>query len=366
MPDPPVLLKEMVDLHAVTVIARAVGAESDLDERAFLKDVFDSSWDDLALKERVRHIASTLRSHLPEPYPAALGVLVAALPAVDEAGMAAWSLCDFVEVYGLEDPDVSLPALEEFTKVISAEFAVRPFLIRDPDRMIAQHLEWAHHSDPAVRRLATEGIRPRLPWGTALRSFQKDPTPIIPIVSLLRHDPSEDVRRSVANNLNDISKDHPDLVVQLLSDWQDGTPEVSALIRHALRTLLKKGHAGAMLLLGFSPDISLELAELSVEPSMVLIGGFTTLRCVLTSTEHRSQALMIDYAVEYQNVSGTGSRKVFKGLTTVSNSGETIELRRKISLAQRTTRRILPGPHRVEILANGNRVGSTEFEVATG
>lgn len=363
MSDTPQPLKDMIDRPTVTALAEAVAAESDLDLEAFLADVFDNHWPNLALKQRVRHIAATLSSHLPDSYPEALAILIRAADHVTDAGMTAWALCDFVEVFGLDDPDLSIPALERFTVIISAEFAVRPFIERYPNRMIAQHLAWAGNRHPAIRRLASEGIRPRLPWGMALRRLQADPTPIVPILARLRNDPSEDVRRSVANNLNDISKDHPDLVVLVLTSWQDDSLEMATLTKHALRTLLKQGHPAGMALLGFSVNPELETDELSVEPTTVPVGGSTLLRFAATSTGAARQSLMVDYAVEYQNLSGNGSRKVFKGTTTELDPGETFTMRRKISLKPMSTRNILPGPHRVEVYVNGMSAGAVDFEV---
>lgn len=355
----------MIDRPAVAVLGSAVASVFPIDEDGFLAAVLDHEWGDRALKQRIRHIATVLRAVLPEPYPEALRVLRKAAERVDPAGMAAWALCDFVELYGLDDPDRSLPALEQFTTVISAEFAVRPFIARYPTRMMRQHLTWAHHPDPAVRRLASEGSRTRLPWGMALRELQSDPSPLLPILEALKNDPSGDVRRSVSNSLNDISKDHPDLVVALLEGWQDDSPDMAALTKHALRTLLKQGHEPAMALLGLAAHAEIVVSELEVDPAVVTVGDHTSLSFAVTSTADNVQALMVDYAVTYQNASGTGSRKVFKGTRTDLGPGERLASRRKISLAQRSTRRIYPGPHRIELLVNGSSVGTVEFEVVS-
>lgn len=362
--DPP-LLKDMIDDEAVAALGAAVRSVHPFDEGAFMGAVFDEDWDSRALKQRVRHVATVFHDLLPEPYPEALGVLREAADGMRSAGMAAWALCDFVEVYGLDHPELSLPALEQFTTVISAEFAVRPFIARYPERMMRQHHDWASHADPAVRRLASEGARPRLPWGMALRDLQADPAPLVPILESLRADPSADVRRSVANNLNDISRDHPDLVVSLLTSWQDDSPEMAELTKHALRSLLKQGHPEALALLGFTADAEFEVTALAVDPTLVPVGGATSLKFELRPTAEGRHAFMVDYAITYQNYSQTGSRKVFKGTTAERGRGEPLEMHRRISLASRSTRTIYPGRHRVEVLVNGSSAGTVEFEVVS-
>lgn len=363
MADAP-LLKDFVDRESVTAIVAAVAdVASGVDTSEIVDEIFDEDWEGRALKARIRHIAVTIRSHLPVDYPTALEIMRRAGHKVEAGTMAVWSLNDFVEEFGVGYPDLSLPALEQFTKLASAEFAVRPFIERYPERMAAQMLAWADDDDPLVRRLASEGYRPRLPWGMGVPDLKRDPTSILPVLEKLRLDPSEDVRRSVANNLNDISKDHPELVTRILDDWSDGSPETVALTKHALRTLLKRGHGGALGLLGFSTQPILEVDRVSIEPSSVAIGGSVHLEFSVMSRASTPQWLMIDYAVEYQSASGTGSRKVFKGKVVELAGGASVIVRRKISLKQMTTRRIFPGGHVVEIQVNGNVLGVGQFEV---
>jgi 3-methyladenine DNA glycosylase AlkC len=363
MADAP-LLKDFIDRESVEAIAESIATvAAGVRSEQIVRDVFDDEWEGRALKQRIRHIAVTCRSYLPEEYPEALAIMRSAAEIVEAGWMSVWAFNDFVEEYGVADPDISLPALEQFTRLASAEFAVRPFIKRYPDRMAAQMLAWSQDPDPLVRRLASEGFRPRLPWGMGIPSLKKDPGPIIPILATLRSDSSEDVRRSVANNLNDISKDHPDLVVQLLDEWANDTEEMRALTKHALRTLLKTGDPGALELLGFSPDPAVEIVELEVDPAAVPIGGSVDFVAQLRSSAQQVQPLMIDYAVLYQTSSGSGSRKVFKGSVVQLMPGETVSIKRKVSLAQRTTRRIFPGPHEVEVQVNGVVLGSVRFDV---
>lgn len=363
MADAP-LLKDFVDRESVKAIIDSIAAVAPgVPSRQIVRDVFDDEWEGRALKQRIRHIAVTIRSYLPAGYPEALAIMRDAAEIVEAGWMSVWAFNDFVEEYGVADPDISLPALEQFTKLASAEFAVRPFIKRYPDRMAEQMAAWSQDPDPLVRRLASEGYRPRLPWGMGIPSLKKDPSPIIPVLATLRDDPSEDVRRSVANNLNDISKDHAALAVRLLNEWANDSAEMQSLTRHALRTLLKKGDSDALELLGFSPKPAVHVIVLGVDPVSVPVGGSVVFVVQLGSSAREVQQLMIDYAVVYQTASGSGSRKVFKGSVVDLSPGETVSIKRKVSLAQRTTRRIFPGPHEVEVQVNGVVLGSVQFDV---
>ena len=366
MSDERFLLKDLFSLETVGVIADAVAAaDPTFDPAPFLAAVFDDEWDDRELKQRMRHSAECLRAALPDDYATALEILVRAAPAADAAGFAAMVLSDFVEAFGVDDFAASIPALEVFTRNVSAEFAVRPFLVRYPDRMLEQMHEWAASDDADLRRLASEGTRPRLPWGMALKQYQADPGPLLPLLKGLAHDPSEVVRRSVANNLNDIAKDHPDLVVDVLAAWQDGSAEVSGITKHALRVLLKKGHIGALRLLGFHPDPAVSLTDLSVEPETVPVGGKVSVSFTVRSTADEPQSVMVDGVVHYARPTGI-STKVFKWKTGELDPGETWTIKRSVTLQPMSTRRIHPGIHSCEVQINGDRVARIEFEVTPG
>lgn len=363
MGDGPFLLKDFFNPDTIGIVADAIAeAHPEFDRRRFLQAIFDESWQDRELKQRMRHAATVLRDFLPDDYEEALEIVRRASPATESAGFAAMVLSDFVEAFGIHHLEHSLAALRNLTMVVSAEFAVRPFLDRYPEETLACLRGWANDTDWRVRRLASEGSRPRLPWGMALKRLQADPSPIIPILAALRHDESADVRRSVANSLNDISKDHQDLVVDLLTEWQDGTQSISEITKHALRTLLKQGHPRALDLLGYQPGADVVIEDLAIEPDPVAIGQKTTVTFRVRSTGTTAQPIMVDGVVTYARPKGTAS-KVFKWKTLELAPGEAVLVRRSLSLQQMSTRRIHPGRHSVEIQVNGARLARATFSV---
>ena len=222
----------------------------EFDKEKFLNLIFNDEWKSKELKEKMRHTTICLHKTLPENYKKALAILIEIAPFIK--GFEAMSLPDYVEVYGMENWDLSLPSLTHFTKYSSSEFAIRPFLAKDPEKVMAYVSEWAEDKNEKVRRFASEGCRSRLPWAMALPKFKKDPSLIIPILEKLKNDDSEFVRRSVANNLNDISKDHPDLVLDISKKWYGKSEKTDRLIKHACRSMLKAGNKRALLLFGLS------------------------------------------------------------------------------------------------------------------
>lgn len=347
-----------------TLISAITAVHPPFDATAFRAKVFDAAWDDLTLKQRMRQTTLALGDCLPDDYRAALEILHAAADHMAHGMFGAMTFPDFVEVYGLDDWDASLPALERFTQLISSEFAVRPFILKDPPRMMAQMRQWADHTNEHVRRLASEGCRPLLPWGMNLPLFQADPTPILPILDALKQDPSEYVRRSVANNLNDIAKNNPQVVLDVLRPWQAiDTPEMRALTSHALRTLVKQGDRAALALLGYGEDAAVEVRNLTVTPAVVPEGGDLVFSFDVVSTGDAPQPLMIDYIVHLMRANGQQTPKVFKLAKRTLAPGETLSLSRKFSFRPISTRRYYPGAHAIEIQINGAPAGKQVFEV---
>jgi 3-methyladenine DNA glycosylase AlkC len=359
-------IKDYYNKQSVAALAGAIRQfHPGLDPDEFLSGVFDDAWQGRELKERTRHITTVLNELLPPDYRASLQILDQALPLLSTEGIVKLVFPDFVEVYGLHDWEASIAALEAFTQEISAEFSIRPFIVRYPERTMVQMLAWAHHEHPEVRRLASEGCRPRLPWGIRLHALLADPSPILPILEKLRDDESESVRRSVANNLNDISKDNPEVVLALLRHWQaERTPETDWITRHALRTLLKKGDAQALELLGYPSDPAIAVHHVAVEPATIPVGGEVTLSFEIESCSDQAQNLMVDYVVHHMRANGQLSPKVFKLTKKKVEPGQVLHIARKHSFRPVSTRRYYPGQHAIEPKINGRLFKRVEFRLA--
>ena len=368
MTDEPFTLKEsLFSRDIVAGFAAAIqGVHPTFDDETFLRAVFDEKWPDRPLKDRMRHVTTVLHDHLPADYGQAAKLLLDALPHLSGGGFIDMVPCDYAAVYGLDDLETSIPLLEETTKLTSAEFAVRPFIVKYPEVLMAQMLTWAGHEDPGVRRLASEGCRPRLPWGIRLQDLVKDPTPILPILEKLKHDPSESVRRSVANNFNDISKDNPDVALDRLRRWnveEGDNEEIRWITGHALRTLVKRGDAETLELLGYPADPQIEVRQVQVEPQRIAIGEQVTLSYEIESTAGRDQKLMIDYVVYLVRANGRQTAKVFKHKKVTIAPGQVIQLQKKQSFRPVTTRKYYPGVHAIRPQVNGKLFEQVEFEL---
>jgi 3-methyladenine DNA glycosylase AlkC len=364
----PFLLKNIFSEVFLQQVATEIHASyPDFDKKHFLLLVFGAQWPDMELKERMRHISHCLRDVLPNDYRTALGILTQTVERMIKEGERMtfeWCILpDFVEAHGADDPDASLPALEILTRLSSAEFAIRPFLLRYPDRAMAQMQAWAQHSSPLVRRLSSEGFRPRLPWGMGVPYLKKDPSPILPVLETLKDDPAETVRRSVANNLNDISKEHPELALSIAQHWLGHSPETDWVVRHACRGLLKKGNAQALALFGFeqgAPNFGITAVRADAS---VAIGGMFHFSFTATNHAAHPQKIRLEYAIDYQNASGKGSRKVFQIKEMVFEPGALEQIARRQSFKDFTTRKHFAGPHRLAILVNGAEMASVDFSV---
>src|SRR5262245_49344026 len=302
-----------------------------------------------------------MRAHLPRAFPAAAEILVASLgpelAGTDDFGMAPFRYLPhvlFVQKYGLDDFEPAMRAQYELTKRFSAESSIRAFLVRYPEATYACLREWARDGNVHVRRLVSEGTRPRLPWAPRLRAFQENPRPVIALLELLKDDPERYVQRSVANNLNDIGKDHPDLAVEVCRRWSDDASSARLwIVRHALRALVKKGHRGALAALGVDGRPAVRIAGVRLVPRRVEIGGALRFSCAIASTGKKDQALLIDYAVHFVKASGATRPKVFKLRKIALSPGEQAELAGTLSFKDLTTRRHYPGRHRIDLLING-------------
>ena len=324
----------------------------------------------LEMKARTVVFVQALHDHLPAAFADAWAVLEAALgkELSDEGGMFndgwhLWPIAHFIEVYGLEDFDVGVQAMYEITKRHTAEFAIRPFLIHHQDEMLTILNEWVTDDNPHVRRLVSEGTRPRLPWAGRLTQFIEDPSPTLALLEKLKDDPSEYVRRSVSNHLNDIAKDHPRVVIETCRRWwQDGSPERRWIVQRALRTLVKDGDPDALAVLGFGPP-QVSLSKFSVSPNPLRLGDTLQLNFTLQSTAVSEQNVVIDFVIHFVKANGQTSGKVFKLKTAVLTPNQPLIITRNHPIRPITTRKYYPGTHHVEIQVNGQIVGERSFEL---
>lgn len=334
----------------------------------FLEKVFDANWEQAELKVRMRHISACLRAVLPSGFRESAEILKEsarrfAVEFGEKLTFEYMFIPDFVEQFGADDPDAAIPALTDITRWTSAEFAVRPFLLRYPERMYAQMLEWSNHESPMVRRLSSEGFRPRLPWGMGVPALKKDPTPILPVLENLKNDPAETVRRSVANNINDIAKDHPDKALQIARRWQGLSPETDWVVRHACRGLLKKGHPEALALFGFDARLStVEVQALRCSPR-VRIGERLDFSFSIKNTGAGPAEVRLEYAVDYLTSTGKISKKVFKIKELSLAPGQVESFSKYQRFQDFTTRKHYVGAHRIGILVNGQERAEMEFSV---
>ena len=338
------------------------------DTDSFLKQIYDKEWEKRELKERMRHITLAFNEQLPDDYKTSVDLILKLIPKLRQPDAVAGTLGfiflpDFIELYGIEYPDISADAMEQITPFVSCEFAVRPFIKEYPEKMMAKMQEWSEHDNHHVRRFASEGCRPRLPWAMALPSLKKDPSPVLPILEKLKNDPSEYVRRSVANNLNDISKDHPMIAIETAKRWNGSSLEVDKVVKHACRTLLKQGNREVMTLFGYGETDHVSIKGFTIRNPVVKVGEYLEFSFDLYHNSNTPGMIRLEYAVYFLLSNGSHSRKVFKisEKEYPENSVSTVE--RRQSFKPITTRRYYPGIHKVGVIVNGKQFGSQDFEL---
>lgn len=323
----------------------------------------------LELKDRVRLVRDLLHERLPQPFSKAIGVLLRSLDSGKLDGFDLWPYTEYVQTYGLEHFDESMRALYLLTQKFTAEFAVRPFIKKYPERTLKQLEKWAADPNEHVRRWVSEGTRPRLPWGERLDAFTKDPSPTLVLLKKLRFDDSLYVRKSVANHLNDISKDHPELLVKTLKAWLKEAPKEHEknfqwIKRHSLRTLIKNGHPGALALMGVSTECLVEVSKLQLSATKLKVGDTLGFSFEIRSRSKRDQSLIIDYVVHHMKANLERTPKVFKLKSMVLKAGETQTITKRHSLKPITTRKYYSGEHWLEIQVNGKCLKRVTWNLA--
>ena len=341
---------------------QAVHPSFQVDE--FLKSTMDETWDGLELKARIRQITMNLGKYLPKDYKKAIGV-------IDKVVMNygnwlngfGFFFPDFVEVFGQDEKywDLSVDALARYTEYASSEMAVRPFIINDEKRMMEQMYAWSKSENEHVRRLSSEGCRPQLPWAQALPKFKKDPTPILPILEQLKTDPALYVRKSVANNINDISKTHPDLVIKLAQDWHGKNEYTDWILKHGCRTLLKKGNRDVLALFGYDDITSVGFDNFALNTAAISIGDDLSFSFVISTKT--ATKVRLEYGIDYVKSGGKRNKKIFQISEILLKENERKTYTKNHSFANLSTRKHYPGTHSITLIVNGAERGTLDFEL---
>lgn len=349
-------------IYKVAMDIKSVYETFQVDE--FMKSTMDESWDSLELKERFKQISTNLGKYLPANYCEAIRI-------IDKVVMNYGSWLDgfgmffpvFVEIYGQNesDWDVSMGALERYTPYASSELAVRSFIIKNESRMMAQMVTWSKSENEHTRRLSCEGCRPALPWGQALGSFKKDPAPILPILEQLKTDVSPHVRKSVANNLNDISKTHPELIVAIAKAWYGKNEDTNWIIKHGCRTLLKKGNRDVLTLFGYDDITAVVVENFMLETAAISIGEDISFSFAILAKQ--ATKVRLEYGIDYVKSNGKRNRKIFQISEISLKENEKKQYTKKQSFADVSVRKHYPGIHSITLIVNGAEQGTLDFEL---
>ncbi len=357
-------LKEMFNPAYFQRLAGVIkSVHKPFDSNQFLSKVTESLAEQ-SLNERMRHAASVLPAFLPTSYTKAVGVLKEVVPQM-ATGYTNLLFPEYVAMHGLHQFDESLEALHYFTRFGSSEFAIRVFLKNDLQHTLPKMYQWAEDNNEHVRRLSSEGTRPRLPWSFKLEAFIKQPTLAAPILSALKADESLYVRKSVANHLNDISKDSPSYALKLIKDWDKTHPHTAWIVKRGCRSLLKQGDKQSLRVFGFNGKPKVKIKALRLNEREIRLNETLSFSLSLQSTAKADQKLMIDYKIFYQKKTGKALPKVFKWKEVDIKDKEELLLTKKQRFQDFTTRKHYPGRHRLEVLVNGEAVAHKDFYLLT-
>jgi 3-methyladenine DNA glycosylase AlkC len=373
-------LQHLIPASAALLLGEQLAAAgAGLRPAAFVRSVGEG-FEQLGLMARGQRLADALACHLPPRFVEAAALLVASmgrpmgLDAKGEpvargdvpSGFFYLPHSLYLGAHGLDDLPQAMAAQHALTQRFTAEFSLRSYLQAHTAATLAHLVNWSVDASAHVRRAVSEATRPRLPWAARLNGFVRDPSPVLPLLKALRDDPSAYVRRSVANHLNDMGKDHPERLCDLAREWLQDQPQPATrqpLLRHALRTAIKRGDVQALALFGHGEASVLVPLRSAMQPRSPRIGEQMVLSCDLFNPTRSSATALADWRVHYPRSDGTTSLKVFKGSTLTLAPGERTVLHKTLSLRQMSTRTHHPGLHRVEIALNGQAYPLGHFEL---
>ncbi|WP_394773364.1 DNA alkylation repair protein [Flavobacterium sp.] len=335
-------------------------------KQKFIEAIYEGDFSQKEWKERMKHTTVVLHQFMPDNFPEAVSLIDKIIENLKnkftDGNLAFIFFADYIEIYGIDDFKTSAKAFVSITQFISCEFAVRPFVIKYKEKMIEEMTKWSLHKNHHVRRLSSEGSRPRLPWAMAIPFLKKDPSSILPILENLKNDPSEYVRRSVANNLNDIAKDNPQIVLEIAAKWFGFRKETDAIIKHGCRTLLKQGHPEILRHYGLE-STNIELSSFEIKTPIVKIGDYLQFQFHLNNTNHEAKTIRLEYAVHYKKSKGHLAKKVFKISEKIYQPNQLIKVDRNQSFKIITTRVFHTGIHQLSIIINGTESETLNFDL---
>ncbi|MEI6864433.1 DNA alkylation repair protein [Flavicella sp.] len=362
-------LKNMFNLGFIVPFSEVCNKHiPNFNKNHFINAVFDDNWENLELKPRIKHIAHSLHKQLTDSIPINLNYITAISEDIrinqnKQDTFMYLVLCDYIEVYGLEHLKESLIAIEKVTILASCEFAIRPFIIKDPEYVFKTLNNWSKNNHPSVRRLASEGCRPRLPWGMGIPFLKINPSLIFPVLENLKDDDSLFVRRSVANNINDISKDHPSKILSLLKKWIGVSKERNWLVKHAARTLLKQGNSDALKLFGYGDVTNFETTVIHLLKNKVCIGDYLCFTFSIKNKSNKAQKVRLEYFIYFLLAKGKLSKKIFKISERNLTANETLYYKRRHSFKIISTRKYYTGIHKVSLVINGVEKETDNFQL---
>lgn len=362
------LIKDIYSVSFYEKFSQAVAeVHPSFNKQKFIEAIYEGDFAQKEWKERMKHTTVVLHQFMPQNFPEAVSLIDKIIQNLKknnftDGNLAFIFFADYIEIYGLDDFKTSAKAFVSITQFISCEFAVRPFVLKYKEEMISEMVKWSLHENHHVRRLASEGSRPRLPWAMAIPFLKKDPSSILPILENLKNDPSEYVRRSVANNLNDIAKDNPQIVLEIANKWKGHSKETDGIIKHGSRTLLKQGHPEILSHYGLE-STNIELSSFEIKTPVVKIGDYLQFHFHLNNKNENPKTIRLEYAVHYKKAKGHLAKKVFKISEKIYHPNQLIKVERNQSFKLITTRVFHVGAHQLSIIINGTESEVLEFEL---
>ena len=362
--DNPSAFKNLINEKTVEKYgSRIQSFDKNFSKQAFLKNL--KSLHGLELKARVQLIAAELHRQFPSTDKKSFESLKELMSQFDWSGFELWPVGDYLGSFGHKHFDVSLKLMTTLTEKFTSEFAIRSYLIQNPEKTYAYLMKMTQSSNVHHRRWASEGSRPRLPWGEKLPHAIQDPNPGLKILEKLKADSELYVRKSVANHLNDISKDHPGLVIQTLKAWQkDELPHFDFIKRQALRTLIKKGDPAALRLMGFGLQDKYEIKNFKISKNKIRMDQNLEFSFEIKNPSKKNITINVDYVLLLKKSNGALAPKVFKLKVIRLKPNESLKVSKRHKIKLITTRKYYSGAQKIALLVNGQTLHEKKWELS--